>query len=526
MGGEASEETMRAYAAAQQRLEAGGGYRWRDDVLAVLRGLGFDARAGRAPARDLLRRRADPRLAGPRPRHPPRPAAPRRADEPSRHPLAGVARALPGRPRRRRRPRRPRPLVPGGGRDLGAGAGGAARPLLRRPLARLAPGAGGAADRPRQSDRAPAGGDRADGALRRALPLQGDEGAPGAVAGETDREKEARRAARRKARHPQPALPLQAAGAARAGGAETGQRHARGAGAGAARRRQPRNRARGTRRPGRPQRRRQDDPDRDPRRASASRRAAASAPATTSSSATSPSTPRPPPAAAACSTPPSARPASTRSRRAPCSAASSSPARDVEKQLSDISGGEQRRLSLAILVASGANVLVLDEPTNHLDIESREALEDALTEFEGTVLLVSHDRALLEAVGSRTLVCEDGKLQSYPSGWAEYQRRRDEEETEATAAAKPSVVRRQEVQRHQAGAESGAQGGEAGAADREGRGGAAGAGGRARRSRRLVEPRPGRAGDASATPRRRPRSKSSTRSGRQRSRTAEAGSTA
>jgi len=112
---------------------------------------------------------------------------------------------------------------------------------------------------------------------------------------------------------------------------------------------------------------------------------------------------------------------------------------DVEKQLSDISGGEQRRLSLAILVASGANVLVLDEPTNHLDIESREALEDALIEFEGTVLLVSHDRALLEAVGSRTLVCEDGRLESHQSGWAEYQLRCDEESAEASAAAKPSA---------------------------------------------------------------------------------------
>ena len=109
---------------------------------------------------------------------------------------------------------------------------------------------------------------------------------------------------------------------------------------------------------------------------------------------------------------------------------------EVEKQLSDISGGEQRRLSLAILVASGANVLVLDEPTNHLDIESREALEDALTEFEGTVLLVSHDRALLEAVGGRTLVCEGGRLESHQSGWAEYQRRRDEEAAEESAAAK------------------------------------------------------------------------------------------
>src|SRR3954449_10303382 len=111
---------------------------------------------------------------------------------------------------------------------------------------------------------------------------------------------------------------------------------------------------------------------------------------------------------------------------------------DVEKQLSDISGGEQRRLSLAILVASGANVLVLDQPTNHLDIESREALEDALTEFEGAVLLVSHDRALLEAVGSRTLVCEHGRLESHPTGWAEYQRRRDERAAEATAVAKAS----------------------------------------------------------------------------------------
>ena len=111
---------------------------------------------------------------------------------------------------------------------------------------------------------------------------------------------------------------------------------------------------------------------------------------------------------------------------------------EVEKQLADISGGEQRRLSLAILVASGANVLVLDEPTNHLDIESREALEDALTEFEGSVLLVSHDRALLEAVGSRTLVCENGRLESHPGGWAEYQRRRDERDAEAAAARQSS----------------------------------------------------------------------------------------
>ena len=79
---------------------------------------------------------------------------------------------------------------------------------------------------------------------------------------------------------------------------------------------------------------------------------------------------------------------------------------EAEKPLAGLSGGERRRLSLAVLVHSGANVLILDEPTNHLDIESREALEDALQAFQGAVLLVSHDRALLDAVGTRTVAVE------------------------------------------------------------------------------------------------------------------------
>jgi ATP-binding cassette, subfamily F, member 3 len=99
---------------------------------------------------------------------------------------------------------------------------------------------------------------------------------------------------------------------------------------------------------------------------------------------------------------------------------------DAEKPLDGLSGGERRRLSLAILVASGANVLILDEPTNHLDLESREALEDALRSFEGSLLLVSHDRALLDAVGTRTSAIEDGTLHSYVGGWPEYLRVREE----------------------------------------------------------------------------------------------------
>jgi ATP-binding cassette, subfamily F, member 3 len=99
---------------------------------------------------------------------------------------------------------------------------------------------------------------------------------------------------------------------------------------------------------------------------------------------------------------------------------------DAEKPLEGLSGGERRRLSLAILVHSGANVLILDEPTNHLDIESREALEDALRAFTGAVLLVSHDRALLDAVGTRTVAVEQRALHSYVGGWPEYVRVRDE----------------------------------------------------------------------------------------------------
>ncbi len=96
-----------------------------------------------------------------------------------------------------------------------------------------------------------------------------------------------------------------------------------------------------------------------------------------------------------------------------------------EKSVAALSGGERRRLALALVVASGANFLVLDEPTNHLDLESREALEEALEAFPGTVLLVSHDRALLDAVARRTLAIEERALRSYDGGWADYVRRRD-----------------------------------------------------------------------------------------------------
>src|SRR5881227_999393 len=117
-----------------------------------------------------------------------------------------------------------------------------------------------------------------------------------------------------------------------------------------------------------------------------------------------------------------------------------------EKPVVALSGGERRRLALALVVASGANFLVLDEPTNHLDLESREALEEALDAFPGTVLLVSHDRALLDAVAERTLAIEDGELHPYDGGWAEMLRRR-EERTARMVKPEPKVERKRKPAR-------------------------------------------------------------------------------
>jgi ATP-binding cassette subfamily F protein 3 len=114
-----------------------------------------------------------------------------------------------------------------------------------------------------------------------------------------------------------------------------------------------------------------------------------------------------------------------------------------ERAVTALSGGERRRLALALLVASGTNFLVLDEPTNHLDVESREALEAALEAFPGTILLVSHDRALLDAVPDRIVAFERRELRSYDGGWADLEREREaasapvEPPTPSTERARP-----------------------------------------------------------------------------------------
>jgi len=106
----------------------------------------------------------------------------------------------------------------------------------------------------------------------------------------------------------------------------------------------------------------------------------------------------------------------------------------VQRTAGSLSGGEQARVALAILMLSRANFLILDEPTNHLDVESIEALEDALRGFDGTLLLVSHDRALLDELVDRVWHLDDGRIKDYPGAFAEWQAQNDEELAAAEAS--------------------------------------------------------------------------------------------
>jgi ATP-binding cassette, subfamily F, member 3 len=91
-----------------------------------------------------------------------------------------------------------------------------------------------------------------------------------------------------------------------------------------------------------------------------------------------------------------------------------------QQKIGELSGGERSRLQLALLVLSGANFLLLDEPTNNLDIASAEVLENALGEFVGTVLVISHDRYFLDRTVDRILTIEDGQLVGHLGGYSDY----------------------------------------------------------------------------------------------------------
>ena len=111
---------------------------------------------------------------------------------------------------------------------------------------------------------------------------------------------------------------------------------------------------------------------------------------------------------------------------------------DVFKSVSTLSGGEQSRLRLCMLMDSKINLLVLDEPTNHLDIDSREWMEEAVAEYGGNLLFVSHDRYFIEKFATRVWMLEDGKIQDFRGTYGEFRAWR-ERQTQLKNAAKAQV---------------------------------------------------------------------------------------
>ncbi len=104
----------------------------------------------------------------------------------------------------------------------------------------------------------------------------------------------------------------------------------------------------------------------------------------------------------------------------------------VRQPVRTLSGGERSRLQLLLVMLSNANCLVLDEPTNHLDIDSAEALEAALDAYDGTIVVISHDRYFLDRVADRTVEVRDRELRSFEGGYSEW---REAQEAQARVAA-------------------------------------------------------------------------------------------
>jgi ATP-binding cassette subfamily F protein 3 len=116
---------------------------------------------------------------------------------------------------------------------------------------------------------------------------------------------------------------------------------------------------------------------------------------------------------------------------------------EVQRRADTLSGGERARVALAMLMLSRANLLILDEPTNHLDVESIEALEDAIEQYEGSILLVSHDREMLRALTTRVWVLHDRRVTDFDAGFTEWETVSAEREHAATVkAAEDEALRR------------------------------------------------------------------------------------
>ena len=117
---------------------------------------------------------------------------------------------------------------------------------------------------------------------------------------------------------------------------------------------------------------------------------------------------------------------------------------DVFKPVSSLSGGEQSRLRLCMLMDEKINLLILDEPTNHLDIASREWIEAALEEYEGTLLFVSHDRYFVDRFATRIWELKDGRIRDFPCGYQKYRSICEHEQQAKLATPVPTVQEKKE----------------------------------------------------------------------------------
>ena len=125
--------------------------------------------------------------------------------------------------------------------------------------------------------------------------------------------------------------------------------------------------------------------------------------------------------------------------------------------MASFSGGEKARLALALIVWQRPNLLLLDEPTNHLDLVTREALAMALNGFEGALLLVSHDRALLRAVCDEFWLVADGRVEPFDGDLDDYQRwlldrARDEQKAAQKSQREAAQAMRKAAKRQRAAA--------------------------------------------------------------------------
>ncbi len=154
-----------------------------------------------------------------------------------------------------------------------------------------------------------------------------------------------------------------------------------------------------------------------------------------------------------------ARPEETEARRRGRLGSFGMTVEKVETKVKDLSGGERARLLLNMVSMDGPHLLILDEPTNHLDIDSRRALLDALNDYEGAVLIITHDRSLIELVADKLWLVNDGTVKPYTGSMDDYAKLVIEraktatrEEAEATAKDKPSNVNSKEARKAAAAA--------------------------------------------------------------------------